>query len=136
MTISPYAPEITTAHPDQGMWGVADFVLILNHTLGMLQGGRLRGAPDLIIEVESPGHTPTQMHEKHRLYARLGMPEDGVVNPATRTLAYHRLEAATPYSTPQHFGAGDTVRSACLPSIPLAVADLFAHAPETTIQLP
>jgi Uma2 family endonuclease len=115
-----------------------DFLVVLNRNRGIIRGGRIRGAPDLVFEVLSPGNTLLHMAEKQRSYAGAGVPEYVVINPATRTLHYYRLHAAGgggEYDEPQVFGEGETVVFACLLGILLRVADLFRDAPDTTLEV-
>lgn len=113
-----------------------DFLVILNQNLGIVRGGRIRGAPDLVVEVLSPTNTAKEMHEKRAAYAAIGVPEYVVVDPSSRTLTYYRLEASgATYDAGQVSGEGDTVAFACLPDVPLAVSALFADAPDTTISV-
>ncbi len=112
-----------------------DFLVVLNRNMAIVRGGRVRGAPDLVVEVRSLGNTPAQMEEKRRIYAAIGVPEYAVVEPAERSLTYYRLSADGTYPDAQRFGEGDTLTLTCLPDIPLVVAELFADAPDTTLDV-
>jgi Uma2 family endonuclease len=76
-----------------------------------------------------------KMQTRQAIYARAGVPEYGVVEPRTRTLSYDRLAAEGTYEEAQVFTEDATITFACLPAVPLTVADLFADAPDTTIQV-
>jgi Uma2 family endonuclease len=112
-----------------------DFLVVLNRNMAIVRGGRVRGAPDLVVEVRSPGNTPAQMEEKQRIYAAIGVPEYAVVEPAERALTYYRLSADGTYPDARRFGEGDTLTLTCLPDIPLVIAELFADAPDTTLDV-
>ena len=47
---------------------------------------QIEGAPDLVVEILSPGNTPKKLQAKLEDYARLGVPEVWVAAPAARTL--------------------------------------------------
>ena len=48
-----------------------------------------RGAPDMVIEVLSPGNSAIEMEEKYNLYKDAGVKEYWLVNPKTKTLKTH-----------------------------------------------
>jgi Uma2 family endonuclease len=110
-----------------------DFVLILNANRGIIRERRIRGAPDLIVEVLSPGNTLYEMREKQTMYARAGVPEYVVVDPKARRLSHYRLIEPGRYERPREFAEHETVTLDCLPNLPFVVDQLFADAPDTTL---
>jgi Uma2 family endonuclease len=62
-------------------------------------------------------------------YALAGVPEYAIIDPRTRKLSQYWLDAPGRYADPQIFGEGQTMTFGCLPTLPLAIADLFASAP-------
>jgi len=110
-----------------------DFLVILKPNLGILRGGRVRGAPDLVIEILSPGNTAKEMREKQKLYAAAGVAEYAVIEPEKRILRYYQHLKDEVYSEEREFAEGETITFACLPTIPLVIAQLFADAPDPTI---
>jgi Uma2 family endonuclease len=50
------------------------------------------GAPDVVIEILSPGNTPKKVQEKLEDYAKLGVPEVWYAAPKSRTLEVLILE--------------------------------------------
>ncbi len=110
-----------------------DFLFIRAERVAeLVRDRRVRGAPDLVVEVLSPGNNPEEMAKKRALYARGGVPAYIEVNPAARTLALSTL-ADDVYGEPIVYGEAQTVHLACLPALPLQVAALFAGAPDTTL---
>ncbi|HWQ14537.1 MAG TPA: hypothetical protein VNL77_17195 [Roseiflexaceae bacterium] len=61
------------------------------------------------------------------------MPEYGIVDPRTRTLSRYALQEPGRFMAPVVAGEGETVTFACLPTLPVPVAELFAGAPDTTL---
>lgn len=110
-----------------------DYVLIRKHNLHIVRGGRIRGAPDLVAEVLSPSNTSLEMSTKRATYATVGIPEYVEIEPATCILKLYNMEPSGQYGKARIYTNDDTVTFACLPTIPLAVADLFADAPDTTV---
>jgi len=110
-----------------------DFVLVLAERASIMRDGRIRGVPDLIVEVLSPGNPAYDKQVKLEAYAKAGVPEYAIVDPAEKTLSLRRLEKPGQYAEPRVFKEGDTVTFVCLPTIPLEVGKLFADAPDTTL---
>jgi Uma2 family endonuclease len=110
-----------------------DFVIVLQEHAGIIRDRRIWGVPDLIVEVLSPSNAAYDQRIKLTAYAAAGLPEYAIVDPQTRTLTHYRLEPPGRYAIAAEAGAGATVTFDCLPSIRLAVAALFAGAPDTTL---
>jgi Uma2 family endonuclease len=110
-----------------------DYVVVLASRSAIIADRRIRGVPDLLIEVLSPSSAAYDEDIKLAAYARAGVPEYAIVDPATRTLKHYRLEAPGPYAAPRIVRAGETITFDCLPSLPLPVGDLFAGSPDTAL---
>jgi Uma2 family endonuclease len=110
-----------------------DYVLILKEHFDIINDRRIRGVPDLLVEVLSPGTIANDEEIKFNAYARAGVPEYVIIDPATRTLRHYRLALPDNYGDPQIFHETDTVTFDCLSTIPLSIASLFAGAPDTTV---
>lgn len=79
------------------------------------------GAPDLAVEVVSPGDTVNEVDEKTADWLAHGTRQVWVVNPRTRRIAVHR--SATDIV---HLSASDTLEGGdVLPGFALPVADVF-----------
>jgi Uma2 family endonuclease len=110
-----------------------DFVLVLAEHASIIRDRRIHGVPDLIAEVLSPGSADYDEGVKLDAYARAGVPEYAVIDPAERCLRLYHLGKPGRYARPQHFKTGDTVTFTCLPTLALAVSQLFEGAPDTTL---
>jgi Uma2 family endonuclease len=110
-----------------------DFVLVLAEHALIIHNKRIRGVPDLIVEVISPGSIAYDEDVKLTAYVRAGVPEYAIIDPAQRQLRLYQLEKPGHYLNPQIFGEADTVKFACLPTIPVSIAGLFAGSPDTTL---
>lgn len=108
-----------------------DFMFIRAERRDIISNRRIRGAPDLIVEVLSPGNSTEEIARKRTMYAHAGVPNYVEVDPATRSLAYYQLTQRGQYAAAQIATEADTVTLTCLPDLPLAVALLFADAPDT-----
>jgi len=110
-----------------------DFVVVLKAHADIIHDRRIRGVPDLIIEVLSPNNAVFDQETKREAYALAGLPEYAIVDPRTRTINHYRLETVGRYSVPRVFRETDTATFDCLPSLAVPVAELFSGAPDTTL---
>lgn len=110
-----------------------DFVIVLKEHVGIIRDRRIWGVPDLIVEVLSPSNANFDRRIKMTAYAAAGLPEYVIIDPGARTLTHYRLEPPGRYAVAAEVGEGATVTFDCLPTIPLAITDLFAGAPDTTL---
>ena len=76
---------------------------------------------DLVLEVVSPDHPKRDLVRKRREYARAGIPEYWIVNPATEQILVLRL-AGTAYVEHGVFTRGTQATSALLEGFTVAVA--------------
>ncbi|MEX0882658.1 MAG: Uma2 family endonuclease [Cyclobacteriaceae bacterium] len=82
------------------------------------------GAPDLIVEILSPGNNKKEVQLKYEVYEASGVKEYWVVHPDERTLLIYSLEAGK-YLPSRLFTLGDRVRSQTLPGFELDLDDVF-----------
>jgi Uma2 family endonuclease len=110
-----------------------DFVLVRRANAQIIADRRVRGVPDLIAEVLSPGNQEQDTGTKRHAYARAGVPEYWIVRPETRDLLVCRTPdtALGDYTFTQLVGPDERVQPLAFPIV-LVVADLFAGAPDTT----
>ena len=110
-----------------------DFVFVQQSNAGIIEHGKLRGTPDMIVEVQSPGNASYDEKVKLPAYALAGVPEYAIVKPHDRTLDLYELDARHRYKYPRTFRENELVAFTCLPTISFVLADLFAGAPDTTL---
>lgn len=63
-----------------------DLLVMLNANLGKITKSHIVGAPDLVIEIASPGTAAYDRLSKFQAYARAGVEEYWIVNPERRTI--------------------------------------------------
>lgn len=110
-----------------------DFLLILKENVGIIHDGRIRGVPDMIVEVLSPGSKDYDEGIKLQAYASAGVPEYVVIDPPARTLRLYTLDETFTYQNAQEFSGNDDLSFACLPSVQFHLNVLFEGAPDTTV---
>jgi len=110
-----------------------DFVVVLKANAAIIRDRRIRGVPDLIVEVLSPSNAVYDEETKLEAYARAGLPEYAIVDPRHRALNLYRLSAPGRYGAPRIFDETETAAFDCLPTLSIPVGELFAGAPDTTL---
>jgi Uma2 family endonuclease len=85
-----------------------------------------RGAPDLVVEVGSPGTRRRDETIKRRLYERFGVVEYWIVNPDIEVVRIYRREDGA-FSRPVELSreAGDMLTTLLLPDLMLPLAKMF-----------
>jgi Uma2 family endonuclease len=110
-------------------------VLVIRQTeLDIVHDRRVFGVPALLAEILSPGNAQIDTETKRTAYARAGVPEYWIVRPSERdVLCYSEPDAALgDYAQSLHVRSDGEPASPTLP-VRLAVGDLFAGAPDTTV---
>ena len=77
-------------------------------------------APDLAVEVISPGNTADDIHDKVRELLKMGTPLIWLVHSRTRTVVVHTSASAVTYEESDTLSGGDV-----LPGFELRVGDIF-----------
>jgi Uma2 family endonuclease len=102
-----------------------DLIFIRRERLGIIIGDKVRGAPDLIIEVLSPSTRANDLGRKLRLYARAGVPFYWVVDPKRRVVRPFTL-TGDGYVEGPALRPGQELSCPLFPGITIDVATLFA----------
>ena len=86
----------------------------------------VQGAPDMVVEILSPATSRMDWHDKRELYARHGVREYWIVDPANRTVSVLQLRDGVLEIT-QTCTEGDAADSAVLEGFSVSLAELFAE---------
>lgn len=101
-----------------------DILFVSNERLPIVRDW-VYGAPDLVIEILSPGTRDRDRTLKRHLYARYGVRELWLVDPEARTVETFRLDPASE-TPPRRFADRDTLTSEVLPSLRLSLDTIWA----------
>ena len=110
-----------------------DFVIVLKQNAAILHDRRIRGVPDLIVEVLSPGSIDYDEGVKLAVYAKAGLGQYAIIDPEKRELRLYRGLADGLYSEPETFKGNEQVVFDGLTAFPVVVSQLFEGAPDTTL---
>jgi Uma2 family endonuclease len=101
-----------------------DVLVVLNAGLDKIQELKVVGAPDLVVEVASPGTGTYDKRKKYDVYARAAVPEYWIVDPGSRTVEVLVLKAGT-YQSLGIFREQATLPSQVVPNLPVHVKQFF-----------
>jgi Uma2 family endonuclease len=102
-----------------------DLVVVLSEHAHRIGTQVIEGAPDLIVEILSPGTARRDLGPKREKYLAARVPEYWIVDPASacvEVLALHDSE----YVRHGLFRREDTLRSKLLPEIEIALMEVFS----------
>ena len=101
-----------------------DVVVVLNAHLDRVAAKKIVGAPDLVVEVVSPGSGVMDRIAKYAVYARAGIPEYWIVNPLRETIEVFVLGDGE-YHSLGVFQRQDMLPSRVVPGLPVRVGQFF-----------
>ncbi len=82
------------------------------------------GAPDLVVEILSPGNNRKELKLKYEVYEESGVKEYWVIHPTEQTLLVYTLVNGK-YQPSGLFVAGDVVESTCIEGFKLNLEEIF-----------
>lgn len=118
--IAPFDVELSTRTVVQ-----PDVVVVLNSQLHRITESRIIGAPDLVVEVSSPGTVGHDRDKKKHAYARSGVAEYWIVDPWSHTVEVLTLEAGS-YRSLGVFEGKAVLPSQIVPDFLVHVEQFFA----------
>ena len=84
------------------------------------------GAPDLVVEILSPGNNSKELKNKYEVYEESGVREYWVVSPQDQTFTVYKLVNGS-FQASRIMVEGDVVRSVAIEGFSLDLSDLFKN---------
>lgn len=84
------------------------------------------GAPDLIVEILSPGNNSKELKLKYELYEESGVKEYWIVYPAEQSVIIFSLEGKK-YQASKPYTTGNVIKSSCIRGFELNLTELFEN---------
>jgi len=84
------------------------------------------GAPDLVVEILSPGNSKTEVQLKFEVYQQAGVKEYWIVNPVEQNLIIYTLTNSK-YIGSKPYAPGETIGSAVLTELTIPVEQIFEN---------
>ena len=85
------------------------------------------GAPDLIIEILSPGNSKKEMKTKYALYEESGVLEYWIVYPSEQVLQQFILDEKEKYTLKNSFAEDEVFYAHIFPELSIDLAEIFAE---------
>jgi len=101
-----------------------DILLLLAAHLDRVADDGVHGAPDLCVEVLSPGTAGHDFTLKREIYRRSGVAEYWIVDPRAESVTLYRLQENP---EPRKFDKGERFASPLLPDFAPELAQIFAR---------
>ena len=103
-----------------------DLLYVSRERLDVLTADHVRGAPDLVVEILSPGTRRTDEITKRKLYERFGVQEYWVVDPELDTIkVYRRGESGFAQPTELSVERNEALTTPLLPNWSAPLRDVF-----------
>jgi len=83
------------------------------------------GAPDLVVEILSPGNNKKELLDKYRIYEEFGVKEYWVVSQSNQNILIYSLSTEGKYVSSKMFTLSEEVSSSVLPGFVLKLDDVF-----------
>lgn len=83
------------------------------------------GAPDIVVEVLSPGNTKMELVNKYKIYEEFGVKEYWVVSQSKQNILIYTLDSGK-FRPSEVFNSNDIITSPFLPGFELKLNDVFA----------
>ena len=83
------------------------------------------GAPDIAIEIPSPGNNKKELKNKFEVYEVAGVSEYWIIHPEEKTFLKYTLDADGKYQPSRLLTLGDDVISPILPGFSLSLDEVF-----------
>src|SRR5205814_5681609 len=101
-----------------------DVIFVSNARRSILTERGIEGAPDLVVEIPSPGTARYDKGSKRKIYARTGVKEVWIVDPELKSIQVYELtkNAETPAAT---HGTDSLFKSPLLPGLRIKAAVVF-----------
>jgi len=121
----------TVFHPPTGVVlgddavALPDLIVVLKERYEILKDDGIYGAPDLLVEILSPGRARFDYHTKREVYERHGVREYWIVDPDARSVVQLALGEDRRYRTAGVHEGDASFRCAILPDLEIPLAKVW-----------
>ena len=85
------------------------------------------GAPDIVVEIISPGNNKTELQNKFEIYEENGVQEYWIVSPQDKTFLKYTLNQEGVYTASKLLPSDAEVTTPILPGFVLKLEEVFAE---------
>ena len=84
------------------------------------------GAPDLIVEILSPGNSAKDVNLKYDVYEKAGVREYWIIHPADETIAVFVLDKKGRFNGASLYAGNDKIESSAIHGLTIKVKEIFS----------
>ena len=85
------------------------------------------GAPDLVVEILSPGNSKKEVRLKFELYQEASVKEYWIINPVEENLVVYIMNASGEYEGGKMYAGGDLIKSFAIKGFEIEVNEIFVR---------
>jgi Uma2 family endonuclease len=85
------------------------------------------GAPDLVVEVLSPGNSTHEVRTKYEVYEEAGVKEYWLIHPTEETVTVFLLNGQMKFDGARLYATGDTVKSTAVTGFAVKASEIFTN---------
>jgi Uma2 family endonuclease len=123
---APFDVRLSRMRNDKEVKTVVQPDLCVICDLSKLDDRGCNGAPDLIIEILSPGNSRTEMKDKFELYQEAGVLEYWIVSPIEKAVQVFQLNEQGRFIGLPPVVEGDLLTTPVIPNLEVNVTEVFA----------
>jgi Uma2 family endonuclease len=123
---APFDVRLTRVRDDKAVKTVVQPDLCVICDPSKLDERGCNGAPDLIIEILSPGNSSTEMRDKFELYQEASVLEYWIVNPSEKMIQVFQLNEQGRYIGLPPVVEGDILTTPIVSNLEVDVTEVFA----------
>lgn len=123
--VAPFDVRLTRTREDKNAITVVQPDLCVICDPSKLDARGCNGAPDLIIEILSPGNSRTEMRDKFDLYQEAGVLEYWIVSPIEKTIQVWALNEQGRYIGLPPAVEGDLLTTPIVPNLEVDLTEVF-----------
>lgn len=123
--VAPFDVRLARVREDKAVVTVVQPDLCVICDPSKLDDRGCNGAPDLIIEILSPGNSRTEMRDKFDLYQEAGVLEYWVVSPSENTVQVWKLNEQGRYIGLPYAVEGDILTTPIIPNLEVDLTEIF-----------
>ncbi len=101
-----------------------DILIVRKNRAGVIGELNLKGAPDLAVEILSPGSRSKDLELKRKIYARFEVQEYWIVDPDAETIEV-LVWVESGYATAGAYAKSDSISSPLFPNLTLPLSEIF-----------
>ena len=102
-----------------------DITIVCDHNI--IDGWGCLGAPDVTVEILSPGNRKKDLYIKHDLYEEFGVKEYWIADPDEQLILKYALNSKGLYSKAVEYSNTDTFTTELFPGMSISLAEVFEN---------